>query len=186
MGLVPRLPSSTAGPRWCGRPHSQHTERRRQPALLPRRPARRVAVLYAHVDLGADDPTQGLLVVVGCPFGRGGPSGVAYWLWRALKAATRAATTSLRRISSVVGRMLPTEGMRRRTTISPAQVSTMCRGCRPPRRTGDSGRPHIWCPCTVFSPKLGCGRSRTGTALSRSSSAVSSGARRPLLLCPCR
>ena len=86
------------------------------------------------------------LVVVDCPFGRGEPGDVAYWLWRALKAATRAATTSLRRISSVVGRMLPTAGMRRRTPIIPAQVIRMCRGgggCRPPHRTGDTGR-HRW------------------------------------------
>ena len=127
-----------------------------------------------------------VVLVVDCPFGRGGPGDVAYWLKRALKAATRAATTSLRRISSVVGRMLPTAGMRRRTPISPAQVSRMCRGCRPPRRTGDTGRPHIWCPGTAGSPELGCGRSRAGTALSRSSAQFSSGARRPLLLSPCR
>ena len=71
-------------------------------------------------------PVYVVVVVVDCPFGRGRPGDVAYWLWRALKAATSAATTWLRRISSVVGRMLPTAGMRRRTSIIPAQVIRMC------------------------------------------------------------
>ena len=85
-----------------------------------------------------------VVVVVDCPFGRGGPGDVAYWLWRALKAATKAATTSLRRISSVVGRMLPTAGMRRRTPIIPAQVIRMCRGV-------SASSPHRWWSCHHIS-----------------------------------
>ena len=49
------------------------------------------------------------------------PSGVAYWLWRTLKAITGAATTSVCRTSCAIGRMLPTAGIGRRIPMSPGQ-----------------------------------------------------------------
>ena len=69
-----------------------------------------------------------VVVVVVDPSGCRHLSDVAWRLWRALKASVSAATTSPRRISSVVGRMLPTAGSRRQTPINPGQVIRMCLG----------------------------------------------------------
>ena len=64
------------------------------------------------------------LVVVDCPFGRGGPGDVAYWLWRALKAATRAA-------GSAGNTRLGTEGL---LSSSAERASRRARKIGPPPR----------------------------------------------------